>query len=367
MREEKSEEKTVRNASIEWLRIAMMLMIITLHYFYQGGILESVTTDEGIYYYGVWLLEALCMISVNVYVLISGYYLLEGKFRLKKVVFLALEVWIYSVSIYLIACLVGWERFNINSVLTSYFFPVIKGKWWFITDYIVMYLLYPILNVGIKNLTREQHKFLIGLLFILFSLIPKVVFFSADQLGVNQGYSLLWFLALYVTGAYIRRYEISITKTKLILIFCGMIFFTALVKFMQIHIIGKEYFNLYSYNSPTVYAASACLFLGVVKFCRGGALPSIARSIAKSTFGVFIIHTHDSVREWLWNDVIRPSNHIGNVGYLLLSVVCIYIACTGIDYIRRLIFKPMENNGKFNNLIVCLEKKWFSIYRRESR
>lgn len=366
MRGARLEGKTVRNASVEWLRIAMMLMIITLHYFYQGGILETITPDAGIYYYGVWLFEAFCMISVNVYVLISGHYLLEEKFRLKKVVFLVLEVWFYSMSIYMIACLVGREQFNINSILTAYFFPVIKGKWWFITVYIVMYILHPILNIGIKKLTREQHRFLIVILFILFSVIPKIFFFSADQLGLKQGYSLLWFLALYVTGAYSRRYQINITKAKLTLTLCGMITLTALVKIIQVHIIGKEYFNLYSYDSPTVYIASACLFLGVIKFCRGGVLPSIACNIAKSTFGVFIIHTHDSISGWLWNDFIRPSAHVGDVGYLLLSVVGIFIVCIGIDYIRRLVFKPIENGRKLNNFIMCMEKKWFSIYEKES-
>ena len=63
-----------REANFELLRIIAMFMIITLHYLYKGGLLteyvEIGKIDEMLY----WLLECICAISVNVFVLITGYF-----------------------------------------------------------------------------------------------------------------------------------------------------------------------------------------------------------------------------------------------------------------------------------------------------
>lgn len=282
-----------RNANIESLRIISMLMIITLHYYNQGGILDNITLSFGIHYYVAWLIEALCFVSVNLYVLISGYFLVKGKFSLKKIIVILAEMWFYSMGIYLIFCLVGIETFNWKSVITAYLFPVIKGQWWFGSVYVVLYLLHPVLNRAILAFSKKEYQFCIGLLFILFCVIPKIFFFSADQIGIKNGYSLLWFLMLYIVAAYFRIYEEAMTNIKCIPIFFIMIFMTAMIKFLQVCLGIEEYINFYSYNSPTVYLASVCMFIGFVR--RKSEKIYFQRyicAIAKTTFGIFLIHTH---------------------------------------------------------------------------
>ena len=97
----------MRIASIEFLRSIAMLMVITLHYLDKGGILVSLTENQGISGYFAWLLEAFCIVAVNTYVLVSGYFLVEAGFKLRRLVILVAQVLFYSVAVPAVLVLCG--------------------------------------------------------------------------------------------------------------------------------------------------------------------------------------------------------------------------------------------------------------------
>lgn len=72
-----------RNEGIELLRIISMIMILILHYLGHGGILDNLSANN-FYYYIAWTLEGICFVAVNIYVLITGYFLCTSKANLKK-------------------------------------------------------------------------------------------------------------------------------------------------------------------------------------------------------------------------------------------------------------------------------------------
>lgn len=64
-----------RQINYELLRIIAMLMIVSLHYLSKGGLLGDPSRAKmSATGYAAWLLEAFCLVAVNVYVLISGYF-----------------------------------------------------------------------------------------------------------------------------------------------------------------------------------------------------------------------------------------------------------------------------------------------------
>ena len=75
-----------RNYALDLLRILSMLMIVFLHSNSHGGMFYSPETGLDGYVIGSWVVEVLCIVSVNVFVLISGYFLCEQSFRLSRVV-----------------------------------------------------------------------------------------------------------------------------------------------------------------------------------------------------------------------------------------------------------------------------------------
>ena len=91
----KQNGKAARQAGIELLRCIAMLMVITLHYLDKGGVLIPLSQKQSPAGYAAWLLEAFCIVAVNVYVLISGYFLVEAGFRVKRILLLAAQVLFY--------------------------------------------------------------------------------------------------------------------------------------------------------------------------------------------------------------------------------------------------------------------------------
>lgn len=64
-----------RKSNIELFRILLILMVIILHYFNadMGGALGHASSGS-ISYYFVHLIESLCIVAVNGFVLITGYF-----------------------------------------------------------------------------------------------------------------------------------------------------------------------------------------------------------------------------------------------------------------------------------------------------
>ena len=72
-----------RSANLELLRIVAMIMIVLIHIFGKADLLHAPALS-GANRQGFWVLETLCIVAVNCYVLISGYFLSRSTFRLGK-------------------------------------------------------------------------------------------------------------------------------------------------------------------------------------------------------------------------------------------------------------------------------------------
>lgn len=331
-----------RNSNIEILRIIAMIMIITLHYLLNGGILDNISFGNPNYNLA-WSIESFCYSSVNCYILISGYFLI-GKRKIKpsKVLDVIIQTVFYSVSIYLICCLIGLELFDIKTLITGYLFPITHGEYWYATVYVISLFTVPYISIVAEQLNKDEYRRLIIEFGILLSIVPKVVFFSTDTIGLSGGYSLIWFIYLHFIAGYIRKYNICFPTQYLI---TGGLLFSILpfiIKYLQNYYIGTEYWNFYSYNSIFVLGASVCFFMLAIK-CK----PTHNRLInivASATFGVFLIHTQYIMRDKiLWNAIIKPMQYVDSDGIvfvegILKNVLSIFIVCTIIELIRQRVF-----------------------------
>ena len=120
----KSKMANKRYYSLDILRIVSMIMIVILHYCtfgYQITKNDSVGNNAPL----LWFIYGLCYVAVNLYVLISGYFLCESKFQWKKVLKLAVEVWFYSIIIGAIFFFMGLEDFTNLKTSLEIFFPIL--------------------------------------------------------------------------------------------------------------------------------------------------------------------------------------------------------------------------------------------------
>jgi surface polysaccharide O-acyltransferase-like enzyme len=173
---DKNSVQKKRQTNLELLRIIAMLMVVTLHFMSHGGVLKNVGMFTKQYYFS-WVTEGIAIVAVNLYVMISGYFLVESKFRLKKVIALICEVIFYSLIIYFLLLVAGMRPFSKKELLTA-FIPTLTNVYGFFTVYICMYILSPFVNYTIKAMSKRQLLTCIIVELAFFSVWTNIIYFS---------------------------------------------------------------------------------------------------------------------------------------------------------------------------------------------
>ena len=133
-----------RSTNFELLRIVSMFMIIVFHCAYHSTFnFDGALTVNTLSVKTFWMLGEL---GVNLFILTSGYHQVMGRFKWKKLILLIAEVVFYNVLLHLVAVMLGEYELERITSLYSWFFPILTNNFWFITTYVITYLLSPYLN-----------------------------------------------------------------------------------------------------------------------------------------------------------------------------------------------------------------------------
>ena len=361
-------QKEKRQSNYELLRIIAMWMVVTLHYLNHTGMLPDGEEQLNGSRIVALLLEAFCIVAVNLYVLISGYFLCRSGFRLLRLVELLGQIWFYVLLIPLAMTILGietgWLAEGVYGLL-PYVFPIQSEHYWFATSYVVLYLLTPILNAAVRSLSRRQLQLTIAGLLLYFggikSLIPLQL--VTDRFGYDFG----WFICVYLVGAYIRgeqtegneqkegnrqkRMEKCRKKGFWLFIYtasCLLIFGWVLAALCVYRKTGSMAYLMalpFHYNFLPCLTGAIALFLAFSRIrLPEGRLTGFLCSISPLTFGVYLFHEHILIRSQ-WTEYLE--RYTGKVtelsvfGFLLhwfCSVLLIYGMGSLTDALRRKIF-----------------------------
>ena len=365
--------KKTRETKFEVLRVLAMLMVVTLHYLDKGGLLHSMDADRSGGNLAFWLLEALCLVSVNLYVMISGYFLVESRFTLRRLVKLWCEVFFYSVLVAAVCLIAGIADRGtyLNFYNLQYFFlPVVNNHYWFASAYMLMYLFSPFLGAAVKKMSKQQHLTLLIVILCLLSLPKSLV--PAELAMDDHGVGILWFLCLYIVAAYIRLYGIPFLANGKKSLLCYGIS-AALIPLGMLLVSGLRHMVVASaaeaaakgetfllgfldpgfayvltqmddYNHILVLCASVGLFCFFVNWKpKKNLLMDVIAHIAPYTFGVYLLHEHLLLRyawpEWLG---VNKAYGAARILHLLLSVLIIFIVGVLVDALRSVLFDQVE-------------------------
>lgn len=347
---QKKEKK--RMANIELLRIVAMMMVVVLHYLGKGKLLPELTGTMDATGYVAWGLEALSIVAVNTYMLISGYFLVESKFKCSRVLGLVFQGLFYSLLVPVCLVLFGvLEPGNITLYqLLYYVFPTQMEHYWFLTAYVVMYLFSPLLSLAVHHMDKRQHQVVLGGLLVLVSLGKSVL---PVRLEMDEfGYDAVWFMCVYLTAAYIRLYGIPFFKNGkrsflMYLLGCAGIFgITVGLHALYLKFELFEYFlkAAYDYNHIVNLFAAVALFYAFM-FVRipEGKISRLICKIAPHTFGVYLLHEQVEIRYlWqVWLGAGKINNPLALAGSTLLAVLCVFGVGILADMIRTMIFKVL--------------------------
>ena len=322
-----------RNYGIDMLRIVAMYFVMILHILGHGGILSQVTFGSANYSVS-WLLEIVAYCAVDCFVIISGFVGICSEHNYSNVVILWLQTLIYSVLFYL-----GYSAFTgsfSSTELVKSFMPITSTEYWFFTAYFGMYLFMPLLNKAVLTMSEHLLKRSLVIILVFFSVFSMI---DGDIFNLNSGNSVLWFIALYITGAYLKRFNLfsKIPKRRLILIIVFVILCTwfskVILDYATITILGEARFGnvLIKYSSPTILLVSVLMvviFSGInVTKCT-----VVLKKVTPLTFGAYLIQDNPYVRELLISN--RFINLVSlNPGMLIFFVLGCGLICLLVGFV----------------------------------
>ena len=77
-----------------------------------------------------------------------------------------------------------------------------------------MYLFLPVINKGIESLNKNELKLVVMSILGIFVIWRDYKNPKKDIFRLKYGYSVLWLLSLYLTGAYIGKYYVIYSGLK---------------------------------------------------------------------------------------------------------------------------------------------------------
>ena len=378
-----------RMANLELLRCVAMMMVVVLHYLGKGGLLADLTGESlNAPELAAWLLEAFCIVAVNVYMFLSGYFLSGSSFRLSRLIQLWMQVWLYSVALGLAGALSGVMRdaeFDLHYLL-ALIFPILMGHYWFMTAYVFLYLMLPLVGMAVERMAKRQLQVTLGLLLLAFCVIKSVLPLRLDMAG--QGYDCLWYLCVFLTAAYVRKFGISVLDRKwtgAILYVGGCLgVFAGTLALRQVYLrtgsLERMLTMFLEYNHVLPFLAAVGLF-GIFRKVqvKGKAAAAINR-IAPYTLGVYLLHENFGLRyswqDWLGADraalAMAEGGWSGVVSLLfwtLAAVAAVFLCGILADMARRWIFHLLHRGlsclSPYRRLVERIEGVDAEFRRRE--
>lgn len=348
-----------RMANLELLRCIAMMMVIALHYLGKGGLLPDLADSgpDGSAGFGVaggaaWLLEAFCIVAVNIYMLISGYFLCASSFKLSRLLQLLLQIWLYSVIFGILGAVTGVTAGT--TVDTHYFltlvFPVSMRHYWFMTAYVFLYLLLPFVGAAVKRMTKGQLQAAVALLLITFCALKSILPLRLETDA--QGYDCLWYLCVFLTAAYIRRFGAEFPKSRrralAVYVGCCLLAFGGTMAlqliFARTGSLGRMKGMCMEYNHVLPFLGALGLFGVFLKTEIKGKIAGVINRVAPYTLGVYLLHENLGLRyawqRWFGADRISTPGEL--LLLTLLAVLGVFVCGIFADMLRAWAMKGLH-------------------------
>lgn len=360
-----------RTSNIELLRIFAMFLIILGHsashgvfHFGEPGSFTVWSTGTGINKAFSALLLPGGAVGVGIFFMITGYFQInKDKYSLKK---LFTTVLFYGLLVTLIGliCLVTQGNisgnslldFTYNQLIKNIFNPLSGGAWWYVSAYLLLMILSPIINTQLKKLSAK------GFIRLLIAFL--VIWYALSYLTGGSYSSLERGIFFYSLGAFCRLHGADIFKknNKVLDISLFIVFWISGAVAYYIYTglltgtmstatrLATDMLDLYVY----AIATPVCAFT-IFRFFEGLKLGTITivNTIAASTFGIYLFHDSNIIRPYLWNSILKMDSKLYFSGlyplYAILAAVIIFICCMIIDLLRAKLFDAPLN--KFYNFL----------------
>ena len=340
-------EEKVRNSNVELLRLVLMAFVVILHFnnATMGGAF-AIVKDYPFEHTLFSLFESFCICAVNCFMIVSGYFLFTNtKVKIGKVFDILIIVVFYQFFDF-----VGQLIFLDLPFSLKHFITCCLPNNYFAIFYVICYIFSPFIARFFRDNSIRTVNWLIGILLILFIIIPSLLDSSMDILSINYagflspisvlgngaGYTIVQFFTMLCLGMWLRKTEFTLKNWILLIIYissCIMIF-----------LFSKRDFA-FNYDLIFNVLAAVSLFLLFSKMTINS---KCINFLSRSCFSIYCIHVGEFAL-FTWRKYFIKAEHFSNgiiisILWMLFSVLVMYSACLLISIIMRGIFCKIKNS-----------------------
>ena len=336
-----------RNSNIEILRIIAIIGITFYHIRLWGGYsFESITMN-------LILLDMFSMfgkIGVNLFAIISGFYLFNTPFRFEKMLKVWLQILLFSIGLGIISFAFSFFNNNIDlsiKELVKSVFPITLENYWYGCAYLLLILFAPFYNKLISVLDNQQYKLFVSMIVFVWCIIPTISFRLENAYGINN---YLSFFVMYFIGSYIRVYspkwKLKYAKVFLLFFVILQISFPAIIAL----VLPSAYMTRATYiryaNSVSSVAITILIFYLFEN--RKPKNNVIINRIAKASFSLYLIQEHIVFRSILWRQILKvtfyeSSNSFFMIFHLIGGVFVLYLMACLCEFLCGFFITPIVN------------------------
>ena len=351
---------TKRLSNFELIRIIAMIFIIASHYL-SDGMYTAIDGANFIYKFSSFSGYIFGKIGVHLFLLITGYFMIDKTFKIRRFLKVFIDTVFYSYLLLILFAIFSPETLNFDLIYKC-LLPVSTSQSIFVTCYLMLYLLIPLLNHLFFALSKEKLDFYLILLII--------IQFGITTFGYKinpAGSHLLWYIIIYFVGAYNRIYGIKFLNkfsNSIIVIFVTfipVIIYTLICIYFNIN--DKMWFIHFSTtNSICTLLISVSLFSILKNFKINNFI--IINYFAKSAFAVYLITDNLLLRNIIWTDYFKCTHYNEFMPILLnlsFSVISSYLICTLIDNIKTVLFDKYILSKIFSIKYLDKIDKYFAV------
>ena len=327
-----------RNSNVELLRIIAMLMIVAYHYAIYGFYADDLLYSRSKYLTD--FLSSYGEAGVDIFVLISGYYMCRQEFSLKRLLVFLSQVWFYCLLALGLYCLFPWheEPLSRGELLRSVF-PICENHYWFASYYVLLMLLSPFLTLFAERAGRTQLRAVILLLMAVYTVLPT--FFRVFTFYSVPGRLIL----LYFMAAYLRLYRCGSDERPKPHLYRALFWGCCIPVLSWVcDLAGQRTGNasLISFNEAFSTGSSFFGYMFALELfqyfrLRESTYRPWINWAAGLTFGVYLFHENYFFRD-MWQRIFHTAQYAGSdllIIHALCSIAAVYVFASGLDLLRK--------------------------------
>lgn len=303
----------------------------------------------------------------NMFFICSAWFLVNSKkMSLKKVVHMILDMWIINMIVLIALRSIGVQLQISDTVKT--FFPTTFANNWYITCYLLFYMIHPFLNRMLEQLSINEHLAFATILFVIYFIIPVLPLEEINLFFANE---FVIFLATYVIVSFIKIYKNEWTenlKSNKSILFVSIISYVVLILCVDFLGLRTNYFL----NRLVRWNMNNSLFMFLIAFSSFNIMKKkefINRTInylSSLSLLVYIFHENLAFRRY-FRPVIEFSilNRFG-IEHAFICAVCMAVSLTILSFIISAIYKKCFTKivSKLSSII---SKNFLTLWKKYER